>query len=267
VYHCGDFLRIEEESRLFEGVTTIIHLIHTTIPSTSMQDMVYDVASNVIPSLRLLEQARQWGVSRFLFISSGGTVYGAPQRIPVSEEDPTLPLCSYGITKLAIEKYVQLYTRFHGIRGVVIRLSNPYGRHQLGGVPVGAIANFLNKVKKGQPIEIWGDGSIVRDYIYIDDVVEAIERIVTHHTLAAGVYNLGSGQGYSLNEVLTEICRVTKISPEVSYLPSRPFDVPKIVLNVERIKRALQWEPRVSLREGITRMWSYLGRDRQPSAG
>jgi UDP-glucose 4-epimerase len=257
-YVHGDFSQIGTADTLFDGVTAIVHFIHTTIPSTSMANMEYDVTSNVIPSLRLLEQARKHGISRFIFVSSGGTVYGEPQHIPVSEEDPVFPLCSYGITKLAIEKYVQMFSRLYGLHGIVVRLSNPYGRGQLRGTPVGAVAHFLNCVSTGRPIDIWGDGSAIRDYIYIEDVVEALEQLITHQSLPPGVYNLGTKTGYSLNDILKEIRDITGVLPEVRYLENRPFDVRRIVLNADRLNSLLQWKPRISLQEGLRRMWAFV---------
>lgn len=257
-YVHGDFSQIGTTDTLFDGITAIVHLIHTTIPSTSMENMEYDVTSNVIPSLRLLEQARKHGISRFIFVSSGGTVYGEPQQIPASEEDPVTPLCSYGITKLAIEKYVQMFSRLHGLQGIVVRLSNPYGRGQLQGTPVGAVAHFLNCVATGRPIEIWGDGSAIRDYIYIEDVVEAFEQLLTRPSFPPGVYNLGTKTGYSLNDILKEIRDITGTFPEVRYLEGRPFDVQRIILNADRLNSLLQWKPRISLPEGIRRMWAFV---------
>ena len=256
LYYSGDFEFIEHENALFDDVSAVVHLVHSTTPSSSMLNIAFDAESNIISSIRLLETVRRHGIRRFLFISSGGTVYGTPSRLPVLEDDPTTPLCAYGVSKLAIEKYVKLYSCSYGMEGVVVRLANPYGAHQLVGTTVGAVTNFLIRTARRQPIQVWGDGSIVRDYIYIDDVTDAIERLLVRpwgggHWL----YNLGSGKGYSLNEILGVIRAVCRLKPMVQYLPPRLIDVPAIVLDASRLQRELGWRASVTLREGIERLW------------
>jgi UDP-glucose 4-epimerase len=260
IYQAGDYAQIEHEGSLFEGVSAVVHLVHSTTPSTSMLDVAFDAESNIGSSIRLLDAVRRHGIPRFLFVSSGGTVYGAPPRLPVSEDAPTAPLCAYGVSKLAIEKYVQLYSRTYGVEGIIVRLANPYGPHQLAGTTVGAIANFLLRVARDEPIEIWGDGSTVRDYVYIDDVTEAMEALLVRPAVPSSLYNVGSGKGYSLQDILAVIREVCGVEPKVEYRPARSIDVPAIVLDVSRLERELNWRASVALSEGVERLWRQLRR-------
>lgn len=266
-YYGGDYLAIENEEAAFKGVSSVVHLVHTTLPATSMNDVWLDANSNILPSIRLIELALRNGVKRFVFISSGGTVYGVPQSLPVGEDQPTNPVCAYGVTKLAIEKYVEFYTRVHGLEGIIVRLANAYGPYQLEGHPIGAAANFLLRTARHEPVEIFGDGTIVRDYVYIDDIVVAIEALLVKQTVRPGIYNLGTGHGYSLRELLNVIEKVCGIAPSVSYRCGRKIDVPEIVLDAARLQQEICWKAQVTLAEGVHRLWESLRGNRDTARG
>ena len=161
------------------GVDAVAHLASSTVPSTGDKDPIADVQVNLVGTLTLLEAMSEVGCKRLLFVSSGGTVYGVPQSIPIEETERLNPICSYGIVKVAIESYLDLYARAAGLSHVTIRASNPYGPHQGNTGVQGVIGTFLQRAQEGRPIEIWGDGSTIRDYIYVSDLchlcVEAIE--------------------------------------------------------------------------------------------
>jgi UDP-glucose 4-epimerase len=202
-------------------------------------------------------------VKRIVYLSSGGTVYGDPRRLPVSEDHPLDPLCSYGIVKVAVEKYLNMYSVLEGLNATVLRVSNPYGgtarrTNDLQGV----VPIFLRKMVAGESIEIWGDGSTVRDYIYIDDLIDAM--VCALGLQGSGVYNIGSGVGHSLNEVLKILSDVTGIEARVRYSAPRGFDVSRIVLDVSRAKEALGWRPSTTLHQGCSRYWDLL---RMPTTG
>jgi UDP-glucose 4-epimerase len=257
----GDFASVWDQARALDGVATVFHLISTTIPATSNQDPVFDVETNMVPTVRLLDGARRNGVQRVIFVSSGGTVYGRPRALPIPEDHPTDPLVSYGVIKLAVEKYLALYRHLHGLEYRVLRLSNPYGPRQNPAGAQGAASVFLGRVHAGLPIEIWGDGSVVRDYVYVADAVEAMLAAESHPEDDV-TFNIGSGEGTSLNALVEAIREVTGREAPVRYLPARPFDVPANVLDVSRARRALGWTPRTSLREGLGRTWAWMERDR-----
>ncbi|MFO0579843.1 MAG: NAD-dependent epimerase/dehydratase family protein [Polyangia bacterium] len=245
----GDFGNAAEVDSVLEGAEVIFHLISTTIPKTSNDNPVFDAESNLVATLRLLERIKH-EPRRVIFLSSGGTVYGRPERIPIPEEHPTNPICSYGITKLAIEKYLYMYHELYGIPYSVLRLSNPYGGRQRTAALQGAIAVFLYKALRREPIEIWGDGEVVRDYVYIDDVVDALRRAMTSSG-PQRVLNIGSGVGTSINAVLDEIAQLLGHPVERRYLPAREFDLPINVLDIELAQQALGWRPATSLRQGL----------------
>ena len=240
-----------------EGMEVVFHFINTTIPKTSNDDPVYDVRSNLIDTLGFLESCVEAGVRKVVFASSGGTIYGQPQSVPIAENHPTEPITSYGIVKLAVEKYLALFEHLHGLDYTALRISNPYGPYQNPGGQQGVVPVFLRRLRAGQPVTIWGDGSVVRDYLYVSDLVEALK-------LAAGagtrqkVLNVGSGRGTSLNELVAVIARVTGERPEVEYVAGRSLDVPANVLNVTRVRDELGWSPRTGLAEGIERTWDWV---------
>jgi UDP-glucose 4-epimerase len=183
-------------------------------------------------------------------------VYGVPQYTPIDEAHPTDPSCSYGITKLAIEKYLHLYKNLYGLDYVVLRISNPFGEWQCTRAAQGAIAVFLGKALRGEPAEIWGDGSVVRDYVYIGDVADAAVSAMTYKGKEC-VMNVGSGVPTSLLQVLDCIEAVTGKHMERRFMPGRGFDVPVNVLSIVRAKRELGWSPKTPFQDGLARMLNW----------
>jgi UDP-glucose 4-epimerase len=215
----GDFTNEADLRRAVPGMDYIFHLIGTTLPQSSNDNPVYDVESNVIGTLRLLRLAVKVGVKKVVFISSGGTVYGLPEKIPIPETHPTSPLCSYGITKLVIEKYLHLFHHLYGLDYVVLRVSNCYGeRQQFVGAQQGVVSIFMNLLKRDKPITIWGDGSVVRDFVYVKDVARAFLLALTN-TSQHKVFNVGSSVGTSVNQLLALIQKITGKTPRVNYTP------------------------------------------------
>jgi UDP-glucose 4-epimerase len=249
----GSFMMADDVLRAVEGCEIVFHLASTTLPHTSNQDPAGDLDANVGGALKLFEVAHRAGVRRVVFASSGGTVYGTPVTIPIHEGHPTEPLCAYGISKLAIEKYLALYRTLRGLDYIVLRVANPFGPGQSPQRGQGAIGVFLHRALQGQAVDIWGDGSVVRDFLYIDDVCDAFIKAGSY----AGdyrVFNVGSGHGYSLNEILDSIEDVLGQTVERRYLPGRNFDVPSNVLCIERARHELGWQPAVGLAEGLRRV-------------
>jgi UDP-glucose 4-epimerase len=253
----GDLASEADVADALIGCDICYHLVSTTLPKSSNADPVFDVESNLLGTVRLLTHAVKSGVRKIVFVSSGGTVYGVPTAVPIPETHPTDPVCSYGITKLAIEKYLGLFQQLHGLEYTVLRLANPYGERQRTHASQGAIAVFLGKVLRGETIEIWGDGSVIRDYIHIADVVDAL-ILAIGKTSGERVLNIGAGRGYSLNEVLDAIEKATGLPSQRKYLPGRPFDVPVSVLCIEQAKRVLGWAPKVDFDQGLQRFAAWL---------
>lgn len=246
----GDFLDKNLVFLALNGCKACVHLITTTLPATSNADKIYDVSSNLVGTLQVLDTMRELNINKLVFISSGGTVYGNPLYTPIDEIHPTNPRSSYGIVKLAIEKYCHLYNELHNMKSVVLRLSNPYGPGQLGTGIQGAVSVFTHKAIKGQPIEVWGDGNVIRDYIHIDDVTAAILSAIKYESNET-VFNIGSGLGKSLNEIIASIEQNLERKIEVNYQPGRTLDVSVSVLDIEKAISELNWMPSVSFDAGI----------------
>ncbi|MEW6621101.1 MAG: NAD-dependent epimerase/dehydratase family protein [bacterium] len=253
----GDFTKPSVIQSAVIDVDFVFHLACTVVPQDSMEDIAYDLKSNVIGSIQLFEVCRKQKIKKIIFSSSGGTVYGIPQTLPIPELHPTYPLCSYGITKLTIEKYLYMYHHLYKLDYVILRTSNFYGGRLNTFRQQGAIDVFLNKVKNKEPIIIWGDGTVVRDYIYIDDVVEAFILSCEMQTKNK-IFNIGDGKGTSLNELLNIIRKVTGKEFEIQYKQGRPYDVPINVLDIKRAKQELCWQPKVSLMDGILYSWQEI---------
>jgi len=246
----GSFTDRGELERAVDACELVFHLASTSLPHTSNEDPISDLESNVGGALRLLDVARRAGVRRIVFASSGGTVYGKPVTTPIDEGHPTEPICAYGIGKLAVEKYLALFQTLHGIEHVVLRIANPYGPGQSPFSKQGAIAVFLHKVLSGETVDIWGDGSIVRDYLYVDDVCTAFLKALEYRG-EHRIFNVGSGRGYSLTEIIETVERVVGCTVRKRFLPGRPFDVPSNVLCTERARIELGWKPHVDLDAGL----------------
>lgn len=253
----GDFTSETDVRQALEGCEVCFHLVSTTLPKSSNADPLFDVETNIMGTLRLLTHAVKSGVKKIVFSSSGGTVYGIPKAVPVEETHPTDPISSYGITKLAIEKYLHLFFDLHKLDYTVLRVSNPYGERQRTRASQGAIAIFLGKVLRGETVDIWGDGSTVRDYVYIGDVAQALIAGASHGG-AEHVFNIGSGAGLTINQVLDAIEHATGLKSKRNYAPARGFDVPRSVLAIARAKQRLSWEPRTTFADGLARTVKWL---------
>ncbi|WP_375396960.1 NAD-dependent epimerase/dehydratase family protein [uncultured Sphingomonas sp.] len=255
----AEFADAQAVAAAVEGQDLVFHLLGGSIPVQSNDDPVGDVEASLIPSLRLIEACQAAGIGRFVFVSSGGTVYGPAASIALSESAATNPITAYGINKLAVEKYLGLFRHLHAFDAVVLRLANPYGPHQHRRRPQGVIGTALARALAGEPIEIWGDGSVVRDYVYIDDVVAALVAAGTYRG-RHWVFNIGSGQGRSVRQVVADICVLTSTPPSrVIYHPSRPADVPYNVLDCALAQRELKWRPDTSWIDGLKRTADWLG--------
>jgi len=254
----GDVTQSASTKSACSGVDCIIYLASTVIPSTSNLDPVFDIQSNLIGAVNTLDAAISNNVSKFIFLSSGGTVYGDSSSTSFKETDPTDPICSYGITKLAIEKYISMYHRLQGLAYSILRLSNPFGPGYTLDKPQGVIGFFASKILNDEAIDVWGDGSVERDFIYVQDVVMAIEKSIS--TLSPSLLlNIGTGIGTSVNELIAILESTLNRKTHVRYHPSRSFDVQRAVLDISAAKDKLNWAPRTSLYCGIRRMLEHEG--------
>jgi len=252
----GDFSDPTSVATAISGCDTVFHLVNATTPASANIDKLADLQSNVAPTLRLLEACREAGVKRVIFISSGGTIYGLPKQVPTPESAPTDPITAYGISKLAIEKYLGLYEYLHGLQYRVLRVANPFGPYQTALKSQGVIAAFMHQCAAREPIHIWGDGSSVRDYVYVTDVVDAMLAAAQHQG-PSRVFNIGGGQGRSLLDILDVIKRVSGTTPEIQFSPSRSVDIPRSVLDISLASQELGWTPLTTFDDGMQRTWAW----------
>jgi UDP-glucose 4-epimerase len=252
----GDIQRSQDVLAACRDVDIAVDLVHTTVPGSSMKDPGYDIESNVVAHARWLSRIGETSISKIIYISSGGTVYGIPQTIPIDENHQTDPISSYGITKLAVEKYVAMYAKMNCINYCICRPSNVYGEGQQLNVGQGVIGVFLDRALRGLPVEIWGDGEIRRDYLYILDLISALQALVAYEGNER-VFNISSGRGVSLNEIHSAIQKVLHKAIPVQKQPKRDFDVPTNILDNRLLMQETSWSPTVNLEEGIARLYNY----------
>jgi UDP-glucose 4-epimerase len=253
----GNFLDNSDIIRAVEDVDVVFHLISTSTPASSNADPLADAQQNILQTLQLLEACRAKQVKRIIFVSSGGTVYGDAKVLPTPENHPERPICAYGVSKLAIEKYLHLYERLYGITAIILRVSNPYGPYQYAQKKQGVIGTFISKILAGQAIEIWGDGSVVRDYVYIEDVIQAMLN-ASVYTGFFRTFNVGSGKGVSLADIAEEITQATGSSLQRIYKGGRTVDVSKSILDCTLAEKELSWSATHDLKSGIGKTLSWF---------
>ena len=254
----GDFGNVGALDELVAtGFDAVVHCISTTTPKSSNESPEFDIQSNVIGTLYLLDICAKHKVGKLVFLSSGGTVYGDIGDLDLVDETHSVrPMCSYGVSKLSIEHYLDVYKHLRGLDYVALRLSNPYGERQSPLRSLGALTVFLHRTLKHQNVEVWGDGSVTRDFIYVGDVASAVYLATINPV--SGIFNVGTGRGLSLHDILAHISDVVGIDPSIIWMAARSFDVPKIVLNPEKIRNATGWSCGTSIQEGIAHTADWL---------
>jgi UDP-glucose 4-epimerase len=245
-----------------EGCAGVFHLAWATVPSSANADPLADLEINVAGTVRLLEALRHLPNIPVVLASSGGTVYGEADTLPLPEHHPLRPKTVYGVSKTAAEQYALLYRRLWGVDARVARLSNPFGPGQDIRRQLGAASIFAARALSGETIEIWGDGSAIRDYIYVDDAISGVLATMSAPPDRFGaldpVVNIGSGRGVSLRELISLLMHILDKPIEVAYKPARDFDVRANVLDITRARKLLGWSPKISLEEGLSRHIAYL---------
>lgn len=255
----GDFLDPQSVSEAVAGHEYVFHFLSTTTPATADADPVRDVRENLAPSVHLLAACASSGVERVFFASTGGAIYGDQSQRAMTENVRPMPVSPYAIGKLAIEGYLAYFARKKKLDSTSFRISNPYGIRQLAASGHGVIPTFLTRVQAGLPLQVMGDGSSVRDFVHADDVVRMIVDTVGSET-DHSVYNIGSGVGTSLTELLSVIAQVSGIQPTVEYLPEPPTFVHRSVLDTSRYRSEFGDHPLRSLYDGVAELWSRLAR-------
>ena len=255
----GDFNNEIDLYNSLDNIDYVFHLVSSTLPASSNANPVYDAETNLISSLRLFNEVINRGIKKVVFISSGGTIYGIPEQVPIPETHPRRPLCSYGIIKKTIEDYLFMFNHLNGLKYNVFRLSNPYGERQNPLYAQGLIPVFIRKILLGETIDIWGDGSVERDYVYIKDIVPVLVNSLENQD-NKGIYNLGSGKGYRINELIKMMEEITGKKAILSFKKSRKFDVPVNILDITKVADMFNYKPSIDIITGLTLTASYINK-------
>lgn len=253
----GDRALVES---LLNSCDALLHVASVSTPGTSAREPTTEARGNIDPTLRLIELLQHHPRIHVVYTSSGGAIYGNPESSPVSEDTPCRPISYYGAAKLAVESFLRVLHAGHGGRTTILRPANFYGPGQTHRRGFGLIRTILQRIQRGENIELWGDGTAVRDFLYIEDFVDACLAVLDGPTLMDqfSVYNIGTGYGHSLNTICDIVQEVTGVPVHRSYRPARASDVRAIVLDSTLIANRLGWAPRTNLYAGIEATWKWL---------
>ncbi|MGD8892617.1 MAG: NAD-dependent epimerase/dehydratase family protein [Desulfobacterales bacterium] len=243
--------------RVLPECKTIIHLASSTTPGSSSRQPLLEADKNITPTLRFLDILQNYKNLHMIFISSGGTLYGNPKSSPVNETHALNPLSFHGAGKVAIETFLRTFSAFPKINTTIVRPSNIYGPGQPFRSGFGVIPAMLEHIRRGTVMEIWGDGTSVRDFLYIEDMLAALVCLIDLPR-DNNTYNVGSGIGYSLNQLKEIIESVCGKKLNAIYRPSRKIDVKTVVLDSSRLIKKTKWHPSVSIEQGIDLTWKWL---------
>jgi len=259
-YVVGDYGHKETLRSVLVGVDTVINLSYASVPSTSIEDPIQDILSNLPAAVGLFEVASEYPIRKIVMISSGGTVYGSAEGVPLTEDHATNPISPYGVTKLAIEKYGHMFYRIKELPVVIVRPANAYGEGQNPFVGQGFIGTAIAAVLSRREIILYGSRGTIRDYVHVEDVASGIVAVLASGQPGA-IYNIGSGEGRSNKDVLDEIrphAESLGLAFRIATLPARRFDVEKNVLDSTKLQADTGWTIRIPFREGVQRTWDWF---------
>ncbi len=229
----------------------------------SLLDPVFDAESNIIGSINLIASAQKHDVNKFIYISTGGAVYGEPNNLPVTEQHPIRPECAYGISKHTVEHYLELYRILYGFRYTVLRYPNVFGPRQNPHGEAGVIAIFAGLLLDGKTPTIYGDGEQLRDYVYVSDCARA--NVLALESGDGEILNIGSGVGTSVNTLFKELASLAEFKYEAIYAPPRTGEIRAVYLDATRATNILKWQIEVSLSDGMRKTWDWCRAEREKS--
>lgn len=253
----GDISNDEDLEEALNKIDYVYHLASTTNPKSSENDLLFDVSSNLSSTINILNKCVKNNIKKFIFCSSGGTVYGNHNQMPISEEFSCEPISSYGIVKYNIEMYIKYFNYKYNLNYEILRLSNPYGIKQFPDGSQGVIPTYMKKILNNHEIQVFGDGSSVRDYIYIDDFINLSLKLLTNRK-KNNILNIGSGRGTSIGELIHKIELISDKKARIQYLPKRKFDVLEIYLDINQVRKVYGWKPKITLDEGLERTFNWV---------
>lgn len=247
----GNFATVQTFNDILKDIDTVVHLICTTVPTDDTKHIPSEILDNIIPTVRLLESMVHSKVKNIIFASSAGTVYGETGDLINSVSSPLNPRCGYGVQKCVIEKYLEFYALRYDINIKIMRITNPYGWGQDTNKMQGLIPIFINKLLNGEEISIYGDGSHERDYLFIEDLAQAVRRVI-EYSGDEHIFNIGYGRYYSINQIVEYMEKtVGRKFKRINYTKSRFCDVHKSYVDAGRTQEILNWKPLISLETGI----------------
>lgn len=238
-----------ELSQALSGIDCLVYLISSSTPNTSNNDPVQDVQQNLITFIDVLSIAVDSGIGRIIFASSGGAIYSNTIKPPYFEDSPIEPLTSYGIIKIACEQYLEVFRKLHSISYASLRISNPYGPGQNPKLGFGVIPTFVKSLYMGKEINIYGDGSAIRDYLFIDDLTQAFLDLTL--LKSSGIYNVGSGVPVTLIQLINTLERITNRKFKVKFHAARDTDCSSVYLDSSKLSSEVGWFPKTSLENGL----------------
>lgn len=237
------------------NIRKVVHLVSTMVPGCGYDEYKQEFENVIFPTVRLMQLCSRLDV-QFVYFSSGGTVYGERKTLqPFVETDPKEPISYYGLSKQMIENSILFEHRMSNLRYLILRPSNPYGHGQNLHGRQGLIAVALGKILAGEPITIWGDGSSIRDYIYIDDLAKVVVKLLKTDVSNMTI-NIGSSKGYSVKEIIKVLSEIVEEDIRVKYTPSRKNDVSNMVLDTSMLKSLVNIKL-TPLEEGVKKFYQY----------
>lgn len=234
----------------------IIHLAAQMDVRRSVADPAFDAQVNIVGFLNMIEVARQNGLKRVIFSSTGGAIYGEQDFFPADESHPCRPISPYGVAKFATESYLYFYQAQYGIDYAAMRYANVYGPRQDPHGEAGVVAIFCGRLLENQPVTIFGDGEQTRDYVYVGDVVRANVAAVT--ATVTGSINIGTGVETSVNQLYRTLAGVAQSGHSATHAPARPGEQKRSVIAAGRAARELGWKPQVTLEEGLKHTYQFF---------
>ena len=243
---------------MLEDADYLFHLAGDSTPGSSRLQPALEGINNILPTLQLLEVMQQRQRPCLVFVSSGGAIYrNPPETDRFDEESATLPMSYYGAGKLAVEAFIKAYNQQTGQRAIILRPANLYGPGQQVKKQFGIVPTLFSAIGEDRPFTIWGDGTATRDYLFIDDFLDLCHRIVAHEWApdCLEVFNVGSGEGCSINTLCSLVESVTGHTLKREYVDPRGVDIPAVVLNCDRVHAALGWRAQTPLETGLGATW------------
>jgi UDP-glucose 4-epimerase len=242
-------------TKALDGVSIVVNLLTFSVPGTAPGNLQGEITTTFQANNLLLSTMIKSGVKRLVFPSSGGTIYGDVVNRAASEDDPTVPLNSHGLGKLLCEEMIHFYNRVHALDCLILRISNAYGAARIRRVSQGVIDVFLEELRAGRPLNVWGSLDTVRDYIFIDDLIDVFLKLLREDSFGSRTLNVGSGKGTSLREAIEVMEKVTGMTPKLEFADDRFSGVSHSVLATERLRRLIDWAPRYDIQKGIRETW------------